>query len=137
MTDAEYLAEQDRMRPLFEKWVTALLDSWVVKVEYCREMYDGESEEDKKENWASTFTVHSDWSRLKAFITAYCPMTKELNDEELENHAVHELCHVLVNELRGNKDDYLDHEERVVETLARAIVGLRNSFVTPLKVEIE
>lgn len=56
------------------------------------------------------------------------PVMEELTDDELEEIFVHECGHILVNEMRGDPDDWLDHEERVVSTLTKAFLWVRSAF---------
>ena len=46
-----------------------------------------------------------------------------MSNEELERTVVHELVHALVNELR---EGGIDHEERVVTTLTKAVLWVRD-----------
>ena len=65
----------------------------------------------------------SDWRYMTATVTFYLPAIKDKTDEELEMYVIHELCHVLVNEMR---EQGIDHEERVVTTLQKAFFWTRN-----------
>ncbi|KKL89323.1 hypothetical protein LCGC14_1915860 [marine sediment metagenome] len=56
---------------------------------------------------------------------------KELDDHDLEVVVVHEMCHVLVNEMRADRGGEpthgsVAHEERVVSTLAQAFLTVRD-----------
>lgn len=73
----------------------------------------------------------SDWHYLLATITWDLQAVADQNDEELESAFVHECCHILVNEMRmwaekdmdeAKHDEAVHHEERVVSTLANALV---------------
>lgn len=66
------------------------------------------------------------WQYLTATITVFMPDISDCSDAELEGHLVHELCHCLVNELREAREDWLDHEERVVTGITNAILWTRN-----------
>lgn len=131
MTDAEYEAQRERVKPLFEKWAHALgLAWWSLTLEYEREEDAApvRGTEFHTGKWGRAMSTNVDWRYARGTITAYMPMVKTLSDEELERTVVHELCHVFLNETRtADKADWLDHEERVAETLAKAFLWLRDS----------
>ena len=54
--------------------------------------------------------VQSDWRYLSAAIKFNMPALAGQTDEEIEIKVVHELCHILICEMR---EDGVDHEERV------------------------
>lgn len=73
------------------------------------------------------------WPYLIATLTFHLPGITEKSDKDLEAAVVHELCHVFVNEMRcadeKHPDDLLrhnlEHEERVVSSLAQAFLWVR------------
>lgn len=131
MTDAEYEAQRERVRPLFEKWVRALgLGWWELKLEFEREESAAPitGTQYHTGTWGTAFLCNVDWRYSRGTITAYMPLLGSMSDEELERSVVHELCHVFLNEARtADKDDWLDHEERVATTLTKAFLWLRDS----------
>lgn len=114
MTDKEYKAQKARVWRLVNKWIPKLgLQPWKVTVNWERE-----------KNLSDPRTImdcFADWRYLGAVITAYLPTVAEEPDDHLEEIVIHELLHVHVNELRERK---IDHEERVVTTLARVVMRL-------------
>lgn len=58
------------------------------------------------------------WMYAQAKVDINLPAWSELDDEEKERAIVHELIHILVNEMREGE---LHHEERVVTGLTKAI----------------
>lgn len=73
--------------------------------------------------------VVSDWKRLDATIRVNAYAVEEMDDATLEECVVHELCHVLVSEMRvpywadapaAIMQAQFDHEERVVTMLTKA-----------------
>jgi len=59
------------------------------------------------------------WEYLHAYFEVNTPGIAELSDTELEVVIVHELCHVLVNEMR---EEGIKHEERVCSRLSQAFL---------------
>lgn len=128
MTDAEYGEQKARVKALIDKWPEHLgLGWWKLTYVYEREL-DGETERDNKvANWVTTFRCRAQWQYSNALITAFLPTIASLSDEDLEQAFVHELCHVLVSEMREPKKDHYDHEERVATTLAKAFIWVREA----------
>jgi predicted SprT family Zn-dependent metalloprotease len=67
--------------------------------------------------------VFPDWRYMHAYIGVCVPSVARVSDEELENAVVHELVHILVNEMQ-KKDQ--DHEERAVTLTTKAILFVRD-----------
>lgn len=61
----------------------------------------------------------ADWRYGLAVINVNVNYIDELSDELLERYFIHEMMHILVNEMR-QKEDCLAHEERVVTGLTKA-----------------
>ena len=131
MTDAEFAAQQSRLRVLSDRWLKPLgLGWWKIDVAYAREEYRppdhaGTSKDD------SVAHCHVDWRYVEACITWNMPKLPELNDDELEMAFCHECAHILLHEMRWTADnsaDSLDHEERVASTLAKAFLWLRDEL---------
>lgn len=130
MTDAEYEEQQNRVRPLLDKWIKGLglLDWWDIDIIYDREVATVEEREKRSGNWETTFRCNVDWRYAEASIRVYCPTIADINDECLERAVVHELGHIFLNETRQDEKDWLDHEERVATMLAKAFIQLRDSL---------
>lgn len=56
---------------------------------------------------------------MSAYITLYLPCLKDLSPQRLEEIVIHELVHILINEMRDYHKDP-DHEERVVTGIQKA-----------------
>lgn len=131
MDDARLAVQRARIVRLIDLWHTPLgLRFWKVQHVYYRELLprvgairtvDGEIQD-------PVARCEADWRYFHATIRWACPLTEELTDDELEEIFVHECTHILVNEMRGDPDDWLDHEERVVSTLTKAFLWVRGAF---------
>lgn len=116
ITAEEIDVERQRVKTLFEKWVKRLgLGWWTMTCTYSLE--SPVRDDDRRRKLAECNAL---WQYLDATITFYLPVTVILTDDELETAVIHELIHVLVNELQQVDEDR-QHEERVVTTLTMAI----------------
>jgi hypothetical protein len=61
----------------------------------------------------------ADWRYLTAKIIVNVNALTDMDETNIESMVIHELCHILVNEMRESD---LHHEERVVTGLARAFM---------------
>lgn len=124
MTDAEFQAVVDRIKPLVEKWITPLGLKWWRKIhfDYARHRKDSEN--------SCVADTEVSWEYCEATVTFYVPTinTKEIDDAELEYFIIHEYMHVLVKEMRWQDDnaDNRRHEERVCTQLAQAFMWVRD-----------
>lgn len=107
------------IREQLDKWVYCLgIGWWDLDVYYL----DGK---DAKKNFSSKdgniilALTYADWRYGIASIYFNLPEVKKISSAELENTIVHELCHILVNEMREAE---LNHEERVVTGLTKAFL---------------
>ena len=118
-----------RARKLFKKWIKPLwLNWWKINIVY----YDDEDEfnddcpgEHDVIRMGLMF-CYADWQYSKATLVLNLNVAMLIDDDELENAVVQELCHVLVNEMQRYEHDPM-HEEHVVSNLARAIMTVRQS----------
>ena len=115
-----YKRQLERTRAIFTPWIQMLgLSYQDIRVNY----YDSQKEWRKGHKRDAALTVRCDWRYLHALIDVNAPLCAMLDDKQLEIKCVHELCHILVNEMRtGNRD----HEERVVCALTNALIWTRN-----------
>ncbi len=115
-----------RCRRYFDWWIPRLgLSVWSIDVLYQRGS-DYRREHDASAN--SAMITYVSWKYLDASIYVNVPRVRHMSDDELERAVVHELAHVLVNELAiGGRSDNADHEERVVSSLARAFTWVRKA----------
>lgn len=123
-THVEYIAQEPDTRDLlassFEKWIKALgLGWWNIEVHY----YDVPGEivrlfrQIDNGDVVPAF-VDTNWMYGTAKISVNLPAFEDMEPKQVERIVVHELCHVLVNEMREGE---LHHEERVVTGLTNAI----------------
>lgn len=107
------------IRRYSRKWIPILgLQNWDIKALYMEAQTT--SEHAGMEVIADTTAA---WETLQATIMVYLPVAKALKRSELEISIVHELMHILLNEMREFED--LKHEERVCELLAKAFLKKR------------
>jgi hypothetical protein len=109
--------QKKRVRRYLEPWCTVLGLNWYAI--NCL-WYDKEKEF-LKGNGTAVFRVWPDWRYMTANVSVNMPAVKRLTDDELERAVVHELVHVLVNEMR---ETGINHEERLVTMLTKAMYRL-------------
>lgn len=110
-----------RVKKLAEKsfrfWVHWLgLGFWDVKMGFSKEKVDMGNG-----NFRGGLCEVS-WEYLSAYITIYPKAIKHLDEGEIEKVVLHELMHVLVNEMR---EDGQLHEERVATQLEKAFLWVK------------
>ena len=71
------------------------------------------------ENETCLATTYTKWEYTEAVVCFNVPAWCKLEEGEFEAKVLHELCHVLVNEMREGESH---HEERVVSHLQRAFI---------------
>ena len=133
MTDKQFNITKRRVKSILEEWATGRnprmvpLKQWQIYPEYSR----GAGETD--DGGEAAAQVVSSWHYKRAQIVFYLPALEPMADLEIEQSVVHELCHILVNEMRewGNYENETGkfaearHEERVVTDLAMAFLGAK------------
>ena len=113
------MRKREFARRAFKKWIYRLgLCWWEVTVRF----YDDPSEIVKRFRQDDDFIVLAsswvDWRYSKAAIDVNLPELMKQTKDEIERAIVHELMHVLVNEMHEGE---MHHEERVVTQLTKAI----------------
>lgn len=127
MTDAEFEAQRERVRALIAPWKELLVPSWYVTWEWSRDACKDDKSESDGYTRATGMRCYAQWEYAQATIIAFLPTTARLDDDDLEEMFVHELCHVIVNEMcETAKSTQAKHEERVATSLARAFVRVRD-----------
>jgi hypothetical protein len=112
---AAWRKEKARINRFIYKWVTPLgLGWWKVDIDFC----DGPPE-DMGGGFEETARCHVRWPYRKAKVEFWLNSTMHLDDEALEEVVVHELCHILVNQMR---EKGIVHEEAVVAALSQAFL---------------
>lgn len=116
--------QKRRVRKLFAKWLEPLgLLWWEIDIGYysdydrCRQLFTTSNA-----NRDTVMIVDASWKYMEATIDVNLQRTSKTNDKKLEKIIVHELTHILVNEMR---EKGIKHEERVASTLASAFIWVR------------
>lgn len=128
MTDKEYRQQRRRIQSLIKKWVQPLgLRWWSINFEYEREdKHSGGSAYapmDVGGYWETVMDTRCDPNYLKATITVYCRVIKDMNDDDLELSFLHELMHIFVSPMHTQKT--AKEEELVATKLAQAVLWSR------------
>lgn len=114
--------QQGRVKCLFEKWTYLLgLKWWHVTVLYT---IDKEPKNEVENTYLFGRAIVR-WQYAWASIEINLYIASLKTDKELELAIVHELTHVLVNEMRESDPDG-KHEERVCTGLAKAFLWTRD-----------
>lgn len=130
MKDAQFKAIRDYCKPIALKWLGLMYCGWdKVDLNWSDHYFDREHDGHPRECVA--FCV-ADWRYMHATITFSCArlwdhwnettMLPE-DPEFIEYLIIHEIGHVLINEMRewdGSKPETMGHEERVVSRMAKA-----------------
>lgn len=109
----------DFIRAAIKKWLKPLgLLWWHINIHF----YDDPNEVlrifgDRGENRACFAITTVDWQYGTATIEFNLLAAEGMQPDHIEEAVVHELCHILVNEMREGE---IHHEERVVTSLQRA-----------------
>jgi len=114
----------DRARKFFDKWIKPLwLNWWNIHISYYddEDAFEADCPGEHDGIRRGLMFCYADWQYSRATIGVNLEAAALIDDEELESAVVHELCHVLVNEMQRYDYDPA-HEERVVSNLARAFV---------------
>ncbi len=116
---------KEKLDKYFQWWINRLgLRWWKIDLRWANSkressyMYHDDGTIAMMDCWA-------DWKYMKAEITInmYEFVRQNNSDDELEEIVVHELMHILLNEM---KEKGIDHEERVAMTLQRAFLWVRD-----------
>jgi hypothetical protein len=111
---------REQLKAAFDTWLRRLgLLWWEIEVCY----YDDPGEiikrfRDPGGDIQVLATTYAEWKYAAARIEINLPAFDGLEADKIERVVVHELCHILVNEMR---EDDLHHEERVVTGLTKAM----------------
>ncbi len=104
----------------FHKWVEILGLSW-----WHGELIQRSNMEPSKDGNHVFARCYVDWKYLDFSVEVDLSVLWDTPDEDIESLVVHELCHVLVNEMRNYDLDH-GHEERVVTGLQKAFMWVRD-----------
>lgn len=125
--------EQRATQRLIDKYIAKLtyplgLRWWSIKPIYYtnqKEIDEIFHDDDIVDGLIVPFKVVAQWEYLQAYIYVNLPQVCNRTEKFIERAIVHELFHVLVNEMRERG---IKHEERVVTTLTDAFFWLREEF---------
>jgi hypothetical protein len=107
------------IRKTFEKWIYRFgLRWWDVHVVFIDEPDDIIKTFGGPDENLVLASTHVDWRYSLAFVDVNLPALMKLSEDAIERVVVHELCHVLINEMRERA---VHHEERVATQLTKAI----------------
>lgn len=124
ISGSEFKKQQERILTLHRKWEFSLgLNNWAITYEYWR---DPLKEVPKGSSFGTAALTETQWEYMQAIIQFDLGMTASMDDSTLERLFVHEVCHVLLAEAVCDGIDR-GHKERVVETLARAFISVREN----------
>ena len=132
MNDREFRELKRRLQRLVRWWGDELgLRWWLMHFNWDR---TGEATTEDGHDGASVAAfTHVTWQYSEASITFNMPLCAEVDDDQLERYVVHEMMHVLVNEMREwqaeSGDHAILHEERVVSSLTSAVRWVRDRAV--------
>lgn len=105
----------DKVLALHDKWKRRFCLTWWTATLVIAEYLAGQ---DGKKTLGD---CSADWQYQTYTIRINAADAAELSDTELEKLIIHELLHVVLNEMR---EDDISHEERVVTNLETTIAGL-------------
>lgn len=110
--------KQKHISKLFGKWIERLgLNWWNIQVVLYDDPRDIAMRFHEDDDVICTALTSADWKYGSAKISVNFPAWKDVTEEEANYMILHELCHILVNEMH---EPDRHHEERVVTSLAKA-----------------
>lgn len=108
-----------KIKKICNKWIYRLgLRWWEVEVHYVEDPQDVIDIFKTNDNEIVIGRTYVDWKYMSANVYLNIPSMLNMTHNQIERIIVHELLHVLVNEMR---EDGIDHEERVVTLLTKAV----------------
>lgn len=126
------LTRLELIKAAFAKWIPRLGLAWH-DIEIC--YYDDPQEIINRFRIIDTgemvpATVTAQWMYADAKISINLPAFEYIEPDNIERVAVHELVHILVNEMREGE---IHHEERVVTGLTKAFFWVENAVLAEMK----
>ncbi len=120
MKDKEWNQKKNKIAKILRTWIKDFGLRWYnIDIEYKA----GDAPERGNE-YKCVAQVTSKWMYRDATITIWLEELPYHDEERLERLLVHELCHILVEQMRP-EEGVTDNEECVVEGLARAFMWVR------------
>lgn len=112
-----------KIKKICNKWIYRLgLRWWEVEVHYVEDPQDVIDIFKTNDNEIVIGRTYVDWKYMSANVYLNIPSMLNMTHNQIERIIVHELLHVLVNEMR---EDGIDHEERVVTLLTKAVFWIK------------
>lgn len=123
MDNALYHAASDRIEAAVDRWRGLLgMHGWRIN----RSFHDGQYVMPDGRVSIAPASSHVKWEYLYAHLDFNVEEMAGMDDARVEEIVVHELMHVMVNEMRDlcaeEHPILIKHEERVCETLAQAFI---------------
>lgn len=113
------MSQRELIGAAFDKWISCLgISWWDVDILYYDDPASIIQHFRRNDDLLILATCDANWMYGTATISVNLPAFAERTPEQIERTVVHELCHILVNEMREGE---LHHEERVVTSLTKAI----------------
>ena len=126
MNDKEFNGLKNKIDRLMTKWRLPMgIGWWTVHRIYEREYADDDNKYGSDCHKGASCSVQYPYKT--ATIKFFMPALINESKDELERIIVHELTHILVNEMRDFEKG-IEHEERVVSDLTSAFFWLEDKF---------
>lgn len=123
LTQAQVDAATERIENIIRTWQPLLgLEHWTITRKYRREGFA-----ESREGWATLAWTSHDWAYLKATISFALNEFIELDDNRAEEETLHELMHLIVDELTHECNDREKHTDRTATLLAKAFQRVRKA----------
>lgn len=104
-----------------DKWIPKLgLEWWIIKCDFCSSHRFIQIEQSD----SAMIFCHANWQYLEATLRVNKDELEEESPWKIELIAVHELMHIVLNEMHKPDDESKTHEERTATILAKCF--LRN-----------
>lgn len=123
MTDKELTKHKRTVERLLAKWLPLLgLDRCTLTIEFS----DVPKESD--DGLAIIAETSASWQYNAGYVVFYLANFNQVKPGRIEMAVIHELIHIMVNEMRNfNASDGVEHEERVVCGLTDAIMRVADA----------
>lgn len=116
---------QDDFDKYIREWIKYLgLEHWEITITqlHMKEYYQKEG----NESYNTLGRCHVMWPYMRAEVVINLDALSDCSsDEMVKKYAIHELLHIVVNEMRDDDEENIDHEERVVTMLTSAFARVQ------------
>jgi predicted SprT family Zn-dependent metalloprotease len=123
MNNKQYKTIHNKIDAQIREWKSLLwLGMWTININYITKIDQIKKYFPKKSDGSIVLArTYSSWQYMTADIDINVPQWENLSDDEIRDYVVHELCHVLLDEMHNCDKDPM-HEERVATMLQTAFV---------------